>query len=255
VIALVAALVLAQKSSWTQTLSNGTTVTLKAISDDRQQTSWSPEGKLYSKWIGQEIVRSSKRWPNPRNILTVVTFIDNVKFPAFPSMVMFEGTRKLSEYSGVGVMDVWKTRRPFVGVAASSFPRTQKSLDVKVGCASGPWRVLGTYKARTKKADGLDFAREISFIKKQKPNQVDQIEVKIAVPNPLSDGMSAYQLVAFDTDGKVLQSAGSMTKKGGMRPDDFWFSPNRAPLGRIELQARKYEWITFNGLPLHPNSN
>ncbi len=141
----------------------------------------------------------------------------------------------------------------------SGFPfipkENQKKADISVGMADGPWHVI----SRTKFSAGKitkRFGIPLSGARTMKFNEYpgrSHLFIRFTFAHPMrSEGFVVY---AYDQKGRAMESAA--WTNGSPESREYAFLGSLANLGRVEIEASPYTWITFKNvwlesLPLSP---
>jgi hypothetical protein len=245
---LVAAIALAIQSTWTRTLPNGVTLNLLGVVDIPTKKAWDPAGKPISFKAPPFLIADSGVKKTDKALAAVVDIFGVSKSLA-PTLAFSEGTRKST---GGGMGSPTNATDPYQATANFSFPKNKATCDLTIACATDNWKTIGTVDQRTGKASGISFAPKVAIQKDYVPADKTQYEIQITIPKSLRDGKTNYKLVAYGTDTKQMEDVGTMSRQTDKGPFQFEFRSDHKKLGRIELQARPYQFVTFKSVRLQP---
>ncbi len=145
--------------------------------------------------------------------------------------------------------NVWQTygdqHNRDMDLASFRAAKTLEVTDMKFGIAYQPFRTLESGAI----GEGPLFA---SLTKGEFP-----VHIAVRIPTGIED--REVQLAAYTTSGKRLRlrrwdNEDTKDKEGNLiRTFDF-DGANPSDVARVELQVRDYEWVTFKGIHLYPQS-
>jgi hypothetical protein len=247
---LVALLGFALQNSWTRTLPNSVILRLVGVVDIPTKKAWDPTGKPIS-FNAPPFLIADSGVKTTENELSMILYIKGA--PTQPSLVFTEDGRKSLGFGETlfqrpGASDT----QQYEATGNFSFLKNRTTCNLTIACATGKWKTVGTVNNRAGTSSGLIFAPKTEIVTDYVPKNTTQYEIQITIPKSLRDGKTNYKLVAYGTDGKQMDDAGSMTRQGDKGPFQFEFRSSHKPLGRIELQARPYTFVTFKSVALKP---
>ena len=133
--------------------------------------------------------------------------------------------------------------------------------DIAIGISDGAWETVGWTEfkksgdeVKPTKHEGIPFGPQVSRSQRiagTVVTPVDQTTVKISTPSSLN--MMDVRVIALDQKGNPMQSYGWVNKPAPERPDTYSFKGDFQAVGRIEIQARPFEWHTIPAAHFRPN--
>ncbi len=126
-----------------------------------------------------------------------------------------------------------------------------RALDLRVGVATGAWRTVTDWDPSGNIALGLTGGYSLvaeTFVGKH--------GTSIVVSHTFRN--SNCRIMAIDTQGNIHKSTGSSVHSAGpVASLSTWNFGDLAleKIKRFEFQARDYEWVEIEGLPVTPNKN
>jgi len=193
---------------------------------------------------------------SPVNFYSGSVCIPRFILKEFPDVLMRIGSNSTYALS-TGYTSTFPTKLPYRSIGAFYLPKNTKNADLAVFVASGPWKTLGKYGPKTKRAEGLSFHPTIEIVNgpaDSKGVKTQVAQIKIVAPESLAKSKGVYRLAAFDQKGKKMKSAGALTRSGEQSPSEFMFEPEGKSIGRLELEYRPYEPLKFSSVALQPKS-
>ena len=154
-----------------------------------------------------------------------------------PSVAM-----QLRDGSPPVVAEVFRSA-PDTFTAVSTLSHRGALADVSIGVAEGSWKTVGWVSAVApigSRESGLKFLTKLKSI----PSTRSRLFV-VYVALPVAVRTQAWRLASYDKRGKTMRplSYGAADVNG--LPTQFVFVGSQGSIGRVELQARPYEWKTF----------
>ena len=132
------------------------------------------------------------------------------------------------------------------------FSPNQKQADIKLGLATGDWKVADTWKIRPRWTPYNLILCSSDQLILRCPEQKGS-DVIAEVTQIISE--RATRLVVFDKDGNQYESKGEIQGEGVglVRHVHRFKNFDRKKVEHVEFQARPYEyWITFRNISLQP---
>ena len=239
---------------------------LTAVRNDASEKGWNADGTplgdrwkaAFSDWIFSMARQPSSTYRAAyENILTIAVRVPGIQTEDGPSVVFQEGTDE--EFAGGISRDhspsqkeqphssnwiAWYTK-PFAG---------QKSVDLLMGVATGPWQTVGSYKqinGRFDHVSGSAFAPLVIAEPANKGESLSTVSVIVTMPDTPKE--RAFRIAVKGRDGKELMGAGSVRKKKD-GPSEAWFEGKLSEVHSVELQTRDYEWVRIPNIQLQAKS-
>jgi hypothetical protein len=134
-------------------------------------------------------------------------------------------------------------------------PKTLRTTDIRIGVATGDYKPIGTVKVGDKaSASGVSL---VSLKSSQHRDGGWNYDVKVSYPRRYAK--MDVDLEAWTPKGKQLTVVGqddetAIDKKGR---STCWFrlsADSDAKPSRFRICVRPYDWATFKGIHLYPNS-
>ncbi len=219
------------------------TVELLAISPypDPQNTWWLPDGSPSPRRYETREPGQSP-WPEEGGRRFLFHFSKATPSDAHLEFRFSTPRSAENHYNGVHGQDLDK---PFVLFTA--FPTNPKNVTIRMGEASGPWKSVATYDARTGKAAG-DLPA--GFVFRDAKDNGGSAEITVA--RPTRD--LQLRLVAVDADGGEHQTDMAWIGDTAEVCQDYWRF-DRMPLASISffrLESREYQWVEFQNIANEP---
>jgi len=253
---LAAVFALTLQTQWITKLPSGATVKLVAVMDAYTKAAWTPAGTRQNFPTKDFLVTAEKDKLRMQKAVAFVLDFDHQKLKEFPDVLMSIGSNSTYALS-TGYTSMFPTKLPYRSIGAFYLPKNMKNADLDVFVASGPWKTLGKYGPKTKRAEGLSFHPTIEIVNgpaDSKGVKTQVAQIKIVAPESLAKSKGVYRLAAFDQKGKKMKSAGALTRSGEQSPSEFMFEPEGKSIGRLELEYRPYEPLKFSSVALQPKS-
>jgi beta-lactamase regulating signal transducer with metallopeptidase domain len=143
--------------------------------------------------------------------------------------------------------------QPASGVFSQTFglPPTARTFSLRVGVAAGKWNTLADADPIGGMAVGLGASIGVVFSDTFTRGDETIVVVSHSVPD------RDTRLVAIGRDGKTHASVlNSQYSAGNANQSQYAFRSLRpADIVRFEFQARDFEWVTFDNLPVYPGDD
>ncbi len=246
-IAAIALLLVAPKSGWTQKLTNGTSVSLIALTNFGQRKSWTPDGASVKNLVAPSLLQTMNQSSKGGAASTVVNFMVQVR-PGTgadePAVAMKIGKQDLGY--GFVLRDLQDKNLWWAGAGR---PKTKLGAteNLMVGVGAGAWKVSSSHDLENGITKGPKFFMSISHSRITKAGHKEPVELDVSLP-PAVDG-KAFRFKVYCSDGSVLQPAGSVPTRPGARR--LFFVENNKRFVHVDLQTRTYTWVTFKGVHTH----
>lgn len=140
-------------------------------------------------------------------------------------------------------------------VVTATFPVSVSKTDVRVGTASGPWKVVGiARRAVPEQIEGLSMQfRNAGYIVSRPAETKEGTVLTVSVNTPVGSSVDDLRLVAVDRQGQELLPADiGDSSIGALDQITARFALPLAQIKEIRVETRPFHYVEFKNVALRP---
>jgi len=137
-------------------------------------------------------------------------------------------------------------------VVSATFPQSASAAEVSAGVAMGPWTLVADTEPRGSNevsTDCLGTTWTVSFLEPVETKDHDTVINVACMPVDFDT-----QVVVVDLEGKTHEASGKRISSSGPMSQitDTFAGLTPAQIGKVQLQARRFNWVRFPNVALEP---